>query len=363
MMRARSFWGLSSLLVGLVILGALALSPDLAGQSLDDAISGTTDPTPVPASGGDSTANTVWMPATATVGASDTLVASSAVDASSSVDAMRDRIVELAAAEVGIVSENPGPDGFKEGWERLKLYYEVAYRYNDLAVDQPYWLQCIKAPHKRVADAQGRGPKHWCGIFTCWAWRTAGMPVYWNTRIVGAKYRGDLNNMQKGDIAIVDERHIEPAKRLNHHCLIMSRTGDQVCTINGNSAYQKVSLATHSVKYYAIYYSVADAAGQPLPPGGGVNPGTGKTPGTGSAVAGGGSGGSGGSGSAGGSGGAGSGAASGATGGGSGVGSGSAAGAGGGIVDTIAGIVDQIIPGGGSVIHGIADGIGSLLGW
>ncbi|GAB1352248.1 hypothetical protein MASR1M12_09790 [Erysipelotrichia bacterium] len=96
-----------------------------------------------------------------------------------SVDAIRQRIVELAEAKVGTVHNTAGEDGHKIGWQNLKEFYESAYQLQDLATQRPHWLKDIKAIGKKVND--------WCGIFCVWAWQKAGLPVHWNTRVIGCK--------------------------------------------------------------------------------------------------------------------------------------------------------------------------------
>lgn len=197
----------------------------------------------------------------------------SGTGAADDVAAMRRKIVEVASAEVGQVNASAGPDGFKNGWARLCGYYQTAYRLKDIYSERPTWASQLKAPNKRIEPQ----PKHWCGIFTAWAWMTAGLPVHWDTRIVGCKYRADFANLDAGDIAIVKLAH-NPAY---HHLLIQSRNGDTVMTINGNSTNQGVLLKEMPVSHLELFYSVADALGKPLTPGGGTGTGGGATAGGG----------------------------------------------------------------------------------
>lgn len=240
----------------LLVAAVLAFVSPLPAQNLDDFLDAPASPdAPVVAPPGNDTP----PPPPA---------ASSAVD-TGDVEGMRARIVALAGADVGKVDHAPGPDGFKIGWERLKEFYEVAYRLQDLTTQRPYWLKMLKAPYKRIEG----GPSQWCGIFNAYAWGKAGLNTHWDTRIVGCKYRGDTKNIQPGDICII-KKALNP---YNHHCLVKSREGDAIVTIDGNQEAQRVMERHRSIKDIEIFYSVADAMGAPLPkapptPGGGGTP-------------------------------------------------------------------------------------------
>jgi hypothetical protein len=240
------------------LFAVLLFVPTVFGQDLDDLlgreVSG--NETAVTGPGGNSVAPTPEKP-----------------DEPLSVDDMRRKIIELAGAEVGKVDTRPGPDGFKTGWQHLVEYYEQAYRYESLEKSQPYWYKMLKKPHSYIEG----GPKHWCGIFTTWAWSKAGLQVYWNTRIIGCKYRGDTKNIQPGDICII-KIAVNPN---NHHCVVKSRDGNALVTIDGNQAAQNVLERKRSVSDIEIYYSVSEAMGAPvLPPPTGTG-GSGTTGGTG----------------------------------------------------------------------------------
>ncbi len=197
--------------------------------------------------------------------------AASATPAVANEWAMRNRIVELAAGEVGLVDERAGDDGFKKGWQRLKLFYEVAYGYADLERDQPNWLPQLKAPEARIAS----GPAHWCGIFGVWAWRTAGMQVSWNTcvstaakkRIEPYYFPDTTKYLNVGDIVVIKEKEPKTEeekkkfKPLNHHCVVEWRNGDEFGSINGNSDFQQVKRITRKVNTVACVYSVAKIMG------------------------------------------------------------------------------------------------------
>lgn len=250
-------------------------------QGLGDAVDRGPDPQQRPPAGGDG------PDAAATAGGPSGIAgqgpAAGAPLALTDEWAMRHRIIELAANEIGSVSASPGPDGFKQGWPRLKLYYEVAFGLRDLETERPQWLAKLKAPNDRIAS---NGPAHWCGIFGTWAWRTAGMPVSWNTavsdpggrRLDYEQFPNHHRFAEKGDIALIKEKPPkagEEKKPLNHHCLIEWRDGDKVGTIDGNSDNQGILRHTRSIREVASVYSVARVMGlRPTPhqPGGPGSP-------------------------------------------------------------------------------------------
>jgi len=186
------------------------------------------------------------------------------------VDAMRQRIVELAESRVGTVHERRGEDGCRVGWEHLKEIYEAAYRITDLRTEKPGWLSTLQTPGKKIND--------WCGIFCTWAWQKAGLPVYWNTKLIGCNYRGDTGNMAPGDLVIIKKEF----NAKNHHCIIKSIDGNDLVTIDGNQGVDSIKIQNRKVHHIAIYYSVADAMGvAPTPTTGttaGSSPGTSVKP-------------------------------------------------------------------------------------
>lgn len=184
------------------------------------------------------------------------------------VSAMRQRIVELAESKVGTVNESRGDDGYRVGWQHLKEFYEAAYRLKDMETEQPGWLSTLQTPGKKIND--------WCGIFGTWAWQKAGLPVYWNTRLIGCKYRGDLANMGPGDIVIIKKEINDK----NHHCIVKSIDGNELVTIDGNQGADSIKIQNRKVNHIAIYYSVAEAMGTTPTPG----TGTPATPGTGTVI-------------------------------------------------------------------------------
>lgn len=277
----RSTFGI--LLCGIVLVLGLLCGSAAFGQGLEEYESTPAVETP----------EVVASEPQYTGGSPETASGPAVATAATDVAEMRRRIVSFAEAEVGKVCSDAGPDGFKIGWQNLVGFYEKAYGYADLEKDQPYWYKCLRAPNQTIKG----GPWSWCGIFAISNWVKAGLPVRWNTRIIGCKYRGDVKkNMQPGDIAII-KIAINPN---NHHCVVKEINGDQLITIDGMQEKQQVRQRTRKVSDIEIYYSVADAmnasATLPNPPatGGGsasTPPGSGgtTTPGTTSGSAGGGS--------------------------------------------------------------------------
>ncbi|MEW6708638.1 MAG: hypothetical protein AB1403_02355 [Candidatus Riflebacteria bacterium] len=187
----------------------------------------------------------------------------------SDVAAMRARIVEIAGAKVGLVKDQRGDDGFRIGWQHMIEFYQTAYQLTDLEKERPQWVSSLKSVGGQVNS--------WCGIFDVWAWMKAGLPVHWNTRVVGCKYRGDKAAAGPGDIVIL-KLSVNP---YNHHAIIKSIDGDRMVTIDGNQGADSIKVRDRKLSDVEIFYSVADAMGQPVAvkpgnPGSGQNPSTGK---------------------------------------------------------------------------------------
>ncbi len=186
--------------------------------------------------------------------AQPTKTADSSSEPTDKVDAIRRKIVEHAGSKVGTVHNKAGEDGHKIGWQHLKEFYEGAYQLQNLETQRPGWLKDIKAIGKKVND--------WCGIFCVWAWQKAGLPVHWNTRVIGCKYRGQKSMLAPGDIVII-KKSVNP---YNHHCLVKSIDGNQVQTIDGNQGTDSIQTKTRKLDDIEIFYSVAEAAGSTVKP-------------------------------------------------------------------------------------------------
>lgn len=169
-------------------------------------------------------------------------------------ESVRQQVVELVESMVGKVQNKSGDDGNKIGWQHMKNFYEVAYKIDDLEKERSWWMKDIKGVGKKVND--------WCGIFGVWAWRKAGLPVYWNTRIIGCPYRGKMQLLGPGDIVII-KKSVNP---YNHHCIVKSVDGENVVTVDGNQGMDSIQIKNRKLKDIEIFYSVAEAFSGKLPP-------------------------------------------------------------------------------------------------
>jgi hypothetical protein len=183
-------------------------------------------------------------------------------DGGSELEKMRAKIVAIAREKVGTVHDRAGEDGYRIGWQHMIEFYQTAYRLNDLEKERPQWVASLKGVGKQVNS--------WCGIFNTWAWMKAGLPVYWNTRVEGCRYRGDKAAAGPGDIIIL-KKSVNP---YNHHAIIGSVSGDSIETIDGNQGVDSIRTRTRKLSDVEIFYSVADALG--------VAPVTARPPSTGS---------------------------------------------------------------------------------
>ena len=165
--------------------------------------------------------------------------------APSGLPEVRQKMIDIAKAEVGQVDDRGGEGGKRKGWEHLKDYLEKA-----LAVDaeKQGWLPALQKPNGRA------GGLHWCGIFAVWCAIKAGLDVKWK---FGAgpqglgKYRTD-KKYAPGDILVCKGA-------LNHHCVLVGfAEGGKLETVNGNSFYQSVALANRDPSEIALYYRLSD---------------------------------------------------------------------------------------------------------
>jgi phage-related protein len=162
---------------------------------------------------------------------------------------VRPEIVEairLARGEAGKVNaKKHGGDGKRVGWERLRDYFETAFGgkvVSEQVIDKVTPVEITKKDGTK--ETKPDALPSWCGIFTWWAMKKAGIPIPdWKLGAPGIdamKLRpaGDLP--RKGDIAI----DVEP---YNHFAMVtgIESTKDaegrpakfrRVATINGNTA-------------------------------------------------------------------------------------------------------------------------------
>ncbi len=158
---------------------------------------------------------------------------------------LRQKMVDVAKAEVGQVDDRGGEGGKRKGWEHLKDYLEKA-----LGVDaeKQGWLPALQKPNGRA------GGLHWCGIFGVWCAIQCGIEVKWafgsGPKGLG-KYRTDKKYVP-GDILVCKGA-------LNHHCVLTAIAPDgKLETVNGNSFYQSVALAMRDPGEIALYYKLTD---------------------------------------------------------------------------------------------------------
>ena len=133
---------------------------------------------------------------------------------------MRNRIEEMARQELGKVEakRNDG-SGRRTGYERLLEYFHLA------APDQ--WPDEVI---EYVKHGENQFP-HWCGIFSVYAIKKAGIDLgVWQVGIGVSAFNTleQTDSPQKGDIGYIHEPY-------RHHCIVIEVNGDTVKTIDGNS--------------------------------------------------------------------------------------------------------------------------------
>jgi hypothetical protein len=194
--------------------------------------------------------------------------------------AKREAIVKLAESQVGKVLDEPGPDGFKIGWERLREFYRVACPTYNAQYD---WG--IKTVHMWAGQKKGDDPKldreglpwSWCAIFAVWAINGITGRGKFNEVPIGL---GDVHffvnkktpleraqAVKPGDIICRKEewqmaglpKKPEGVQNLNHQCLVKSvdvsnEADPQVTTINGNGVKQAIYIRTEPLSKYWGYY-------------------------------------------------------------------------------------------------------------
>lgn len=199
---------------------------------------------------------------------------------SAAAAAKREAIVKLALSQVGKVLDEPGPDGFKIGWERLREFYRVA-----CPSYQPWYDWGIKTVRMWAGQKLGDDPKKdrggkpwsWCAIFGVWAissitgvGKFAVTPIGLGPVHYLSKYKTRLARaqaVQPGDmICRKEEWQIagktekpEGVDNLNHQCLVASvdlsnEADPQVTTVNGNGLKQAIYVRTESINNYWGYY-------------------------------------------------------------------------------------------------------------
>jgi hypothetical protein len=189
-------------------------------------------------------------------------------------DAKRTAIVKLAVSQVGKVLDEPGPDGNKKGWERLREFYRVACPSYTPQYDKGIKGVGMWAGQKALGESREGLPWSWCAIFGVWAIHQitgigwfAGKPIgLGELHTFTGKPEDDAAAVKPGDmIARREVWQIEgrekrsDEKALYHHALVASvdtsnPAKPEVTTVNGNGFKQGISLRTEPVRNYLGYY-------------------------------------------------------------------------------------------------------------
>ncbi len=170
----------------------------------------------------------------------------------SGAEAARQAAVDHARGEKGKVNaDQSGPDGNRQGWERLKEYFETSLGKDKVIPATAAFAPGVvsEADIRKKRMIEGPVPAHperpaaagpyrrdalpsWCGIFAFWALHKGGIPMKtWRLGepIIGpeAAY-GPGYKPRPGDIAYKQD--------YSHFALVEQTVGDQVRTINGNTS-------------------------------------------------------------------------------------------------------------------------------
>jgi hypothetical protein len=189
-------------------------------------------------------------------------------------DAKRAAIVKLALSQVGKVLDEPGPDGGKKGWERLREFYRVACPSYTPAYDVGIKGLHMWAGQKAAGESKQGLPWSWCAIFGVWAIHQitgigwfAGTPIGLGKLIsFTGRPEADAEAVQPGDMIVRKEKWViegRPRDKdedyLNHHALVAAvdttdPANPQVTTVNGNGVKQGIATKTDPLKNYLGYY-------------------------------------------------------------------------------------------------------------
>jgi peptidoglycan hydrolase-like protein with peptidoglycan-binding domain len=176
----------------------------------------------------------------------------------------RQIMVSIALAEIGKVKSGQpeatslSTTGCRKrfGWQRLEKYFEVAYG------DPKRW------DRGTVQCSNRSGLPHWCGIFTLWAIKNAGVNICnWGGGISHQIRRVRPRNepLLAGDIGYI---HGDVNKPHRHHCMVVLVQKDgAIVTIDGNSSFQggQVQSNVRPKSSFTNFYDVDTAL--PLCPG------------------------------------------------------------------------------------------------
>ena len=197
--------------------------------------------------------------------------------------AKREAIVTLAESQVDKVLDEPGPDGFKIGWERLREFYRVACPSYKPSYDWGIKTVNMWAGQKKGDDPKKdrKGPWSWCAIFGVWAingitgvGKFDKIPIGLGPPHFFSNYKTPLERAQAvkpGDIIGRKEdwqikglkEKPEGVDNVNHQCLVHSvdvsnEADPKVTTINGNGLKQAIHKRTEPLsKYWGFYDSLS----------------------------------------------------------------------------------------------------------
>jgi hypothetical protein len=158
--------------------------------------------------------------------------------------------VAKAKGEEGKVNANKeGPDGYREGWERLMEYFKTTFGEDKIirngqptveggvGEDHIKKKSTIKGPVPAVANPRPANDMRdampsWCGIFVFWALNKGGVPMpKWELggRMVTPESAYPPGYIPKaGDIAYRDN--------FSHYAIVEKADGSTVTTVNGNTS-------------------------------------------------------------------------------------------------------------------------------
>ena len=161
-------------------------------------------------------------------------------------DPRRVKIVGIARSQVGSV--NSGKPGeldttgkrTRQGWQNLLEYFHTAA--------PGIWSD-------NVVKYKQPGLPSWCGIFSLWAVKSAGVNVgNWRqgVGISGVSGIKQTSNPQPGDIAYIAKNQ--------HHAIVVSVEGNTITTIDGNSGRTggEITVNTRPRSKFAGFYTVLD---------------------------------------------------------------------------------------------------------
>lgn len=183
-----------------------------------------------------------------------------------------DAAVNIAKGETGKVDAgSTGPDGFRKGWERLVDYFQISFGSDRILPEgAPYkpgtvniaYIKTRKTisgmkpnqPDPTVRENRDAMPS-WCGIFVFWALNKAGLPMpKWTLGKAPVKPAAAYPKgyaPRPGDIAY--------RNKLSHFAMVEKTEGNEVYTINGNTAGEnnlggQIQVKKHAIKDWTAFF-------------------------------------------------------------------------------------------------------------